>query len=154
MSKPQLLIISDNRGRVERIRESLRALGSWDVVIQSSAELVRGPLGLMIADAVVIDLDGLLDRSMGETWVAECRNAFRPVPVVALRDSYDELEALACFRIGVSDFLSLEDHSDRLAHIISALAIESSAHLQDKGSHPQGIRRRNTFPTGASTRMR
>lgn len=150
MSTPQVLIISDDRVRVEKIRYHLRALGSWEMVEESTAGVAQRPLGLMIADTVVIDFDGLSDRSLGKKWVLECRHAFRPVPVVVLREYYDDVDARACFDLGVSDFLSLADHSERLAHVISALAIESA--VASGASALPGVRNRLCSPRPASTR--
>jgi len=153
MPTPQLLIISDDRGRVEKIREHLRVLGPWDVVVESSLQLSRGTLGLMIADAVVIDFDGLVDSAKGMGWVSECRSAFRPVPVVALRDGYDEREALACFELGVSDVLSLDLHADRLAHIVTDVTIEASLRTRTRAL-PAGIRDRLAATSVAASRTK
>lgn len=45
----------------------------------------------------------------------------RPVPVVAVAERYDERQALTCFRLGVTDYLSLKDHREALPAVIGKL---------------------------------
>ena len=125
MTTPLLLMISDDPQRVTMIREHLQILVAWDIAVESSSELEREPFALMNADVVLIDLEGLDDRDRGKTLVAKCREAFRPVAVLALSERYIEDEAIAYTLDNGSDYLSLVDHADRIAHVISTLAIET-----------------------------
>lgn len=125
MTTPLLLMISDDAQRVAMIREHLHVLVAWDVAVESTGELEREPFSLLNADVVLIDLEGLDDRDRGKAFVTKCREAFRPVAVVALSERYIEEEAIAYIQDNGSDYLSLVDHADRIAHVISTLAIES-----------------------------
>lgn len=125
MTTPILLMISDDPQRVAMIREHLQVLVAWDVTVGSSGESEREPFALMNADVVLIDLEGLDVRARGKAAVRMCREAFRPVAVIALSERYIEEEASTYIRDNASDYLSMVDHADRIAQVISTLAIES-----------------------------
>jgi len=64
-----------------------------------------------------------------------CSTSPTPVPLVALSQRYDEAQALACFRIGVTDYLSLADHLDVLPDVVGTLL---AGQADDPSEDPPG----------------
>ena len=126
MAKLFLLIISDDDQRVEKIRTLLPELVTWGIIAGTSLFSADFPTPLLNADLLLIDLDGLNVRTEGLAWVALCGDLFRPIAVITLSEVYDEAEALIYFGNGVSDYLSLADHSERFATVISTIALEGA----------------------------
>lgn len=50
-----------------------------------------------------------------------CSTAKKAVPVVALVESYNTDDALTCFRMGVADYLSLNEHDRQIADVVHDL---------------------------------
>ena len=53
-------------------------------------------------------------------------------PVVAVSGRYDEAQALTCFRMGVTDYLSLSDHRDVIPAVDGTMIAERGAEVQDR----------------------
>ena len=80
---------------------------------------------------VVYLADGInLDRVEELAW--ECSTSPAPVPMVAISDRYDEKQALALFRAGVVDYLSLSDHGEKGSLILEGLVAQEPGRLAER----------------------
>jgi hypothetical protein len=70
---------------------------------------------------VVAVVDGQDDLGTVDRVLWACSKARRPAPVVVLDRVYDECKALRFFQMGVSDYLSLSDHHDRIDRVVARL---------------------------------
>jgi DNA-binding NarL/FixJ family response regulator len=78
--------------------------------------LRRGQFGLIV-----------VHLGKGEGWAGvdeilwSASLAKRPVPVIALSDHYDPEVGLTLFRMGVTDYLALSDHRQKLPRLLESL---------------------------------
>jgi len=74
---------------------------------------------------VVVHLDKSIDHGTVASVLRRSSIRPRPVPVLVVSESYQTQEALAMFRMGVADYVSREDHIERLADLIGILALRT-----------------------------
>jgi hypothetical protein len=74
---------------------------------------------------VVVHLDESIDHGTVASVLRRSSIRPRPVPVLVVSESYRPEEALAMFRMGVAEYVSREDHIERLADLIGILALRT-----------------------------
>lgn len=104
----QILLVEDNPGDVELVREALSELSSWRCVLDSVDRLATAiarlaPESRHGVDVVLLDLN--LPDSAGIATLVELQRAAPHVPVVVLTGSDDDTRALEALRKGAQDYL-------------------------------------------------
>lgn len=120
-----VLIISRDLSLVREARRGISAEnGLWlrhaDGMDEAGCLIEGAGLGL-----VVVHLDESIDHETVASVLRRSSIRPRPVPVLVVSESYQPEEALAMFRMGVADYVSREDHIERLADLIGILALRT-----------------------------
>jgi FixJ family two-component response regulator len=132
MIEKRVLLVCDDFERSEDLsikiqanlqRCTLQAVTSFEILDYAALAGV----GLLLIDVrTVSGLGSLLER---------CEELGATIPVVALDDTYDDGVALALFRRGVTDYLSLHDHLGQFQAIFEALGCLETR-IGDQGFRP------------------
>jgi ActR/RegA family two-component response regulator len=145
MTSQLVLVVDDEPQSPGRIFRALAYLppskGIWigmaddaiGLVEQEKPSLVVTMLGRGHGPARYLDL------------IARCVAKQTSVPIIVLSDTYDEAEATALFRMGVTDYLSQADHADQILPIVDTLL---------RPGPRQGLRPNTMWAAGRTKRPR
>lgn len=121
MAQKTILLVSHGTHEESTVHHVLQRpdVQSWIRVARVAdvrSLLKSGPIGV-----ILVTLDGFHSLAdVGEVlW--SCSVAGRTVPVVVLSEQYNEAEALTLFRMGVTDYLGIDEHLGKLMHVIESL---------------------------------
>ena len=121
MARKTVVLICGDPDRAGPIRDDLGLSGTTVVLCAATAEDARGVVEAGCPDMLIYyRLEGEDFRGVDAVLWSRSR-APRPVPIVVLGDRYDEAEAMILFQLGVTDYLGVAEHADRLASLTSRL---------------------------------
>lgn len=123
----QILMVGRDPTFVQWVRSEIDPLDRVELRVTSNLEDARLVARQMPFGLILVHLDSALDRGRLARMIAEGAEQRRPVPVVALSESYHEAEAASLFRGGLADYLSRADHQGRIARVAEALLGVDSA---------------------------
>ncbi|MHC5537621.1 hypothetical protein ACYOEI_05255 [Singulisphaera rosea] len=138
MTENQVLMISNDTRLVRRVREDLDVLGGpglhvVEEVDRAFSEAIEGDYCLVIAH-----LDEGIGRAQFRRMLGEANSQASPVSFLALSETYLPDEANILFRLGIADYLSRDEHLEKIANIINALSLAAQAEHLDRrpvGAH-------------------
>ncbi len=96
----------------------------------------------------LVCLNGHGDLKQLGDLLLKCSRAGRALPVIIVSDVYDEAEGLTCFQMGVTDYLSWQDHREALADLVGRLILPQSGGAE-AGGKPRSVRAFSPMPTHA-----
>jgi DNA-binding response OmpR family regulator len=123
-----VLLISQDGTLVEEVRGALDAsLEVHPLAIVKTADRVSAEILAGVAFVLIHVDGGGFSGPVGRLlWLNSTMR--RPIPVLALVDVYEARQALAFFRMGVTDVLSRPHHLDRLGALVTASGRRSPGH--------------------------
>lgn len=116
-----ILVICDQAGLAELIARDLGPRSGLSVMNVKGVDLAIDLMDRVEPSLVVFHLTDRHAREHLDRLLWSFSQSFRPLPVVAIGEHYDEAEALTLFQMGVTDYLSLSDHRDNLPRVIRSL---------------------------------
>lgn len=136
MTENQVLMISKDTRLVKKVREDLDVLGGpglrvVDGIDRAFSEAIEGDYCLVVAH-----LDEGISRAQFRRMLGEVGSLSSSVSFLALSETYLPDEASTLFRLGIADYLSREEHLEKIATIINALCLAAQAeHHGPVGAH-------------------
>jgi DNA-binding response OmpR family regulator len=121
MAQTTVRLICDDDVRARWVRRKVEEAGIAHVDRLTTAEVIRAGSEPCKYDLTIYYLAG------GEGFVGVDAALWgrstsrRSSPIVALSDRYDEDSAVTLFRMGVTEYLGVEEHRDRIADVIAGL---------------------------------
>lgn len=121
MARKTVVLICRNSDRARQVRELLGSSRAIKVLGATAISDVRGVVAAGCADLTIYYRIEDESREGVDAALWARSKASHLAPLVVLSDHYDEAEATTFFRMGVTDYLGVSDHADRLAGLVAVL---------------------------------